>query len=73
MKGQLIAIYDLEQEEEICVGVWDTVGEAARAMQSTEKSIYRNLRQTRIGRKFSRKGYSVYRIEGGYDLLPYLY
>ena len=64
MKNVLYAAYELYGGTEMCLGVWDSVGDLALAMETTPQAIYRNLYQTGTGRRYSRNGYSVFRIKG---------
>ncbi len=62
MKKNLYAVYEMHSKKEMCLGVWDSVGDLALAMETTPQAIYRNLYQTNAGRRFSRSGFAVFRI-----------
>ena len=62
MKRYVYAIYEADTRAKLCLGVWDSARDLSAAWQISLPAVYRNVRQTLAGRKFSRTGISIRRV-----------
>jgi len=63
MEKKLYAAYETKSHSRLCLGVWKSIEDLARALRITPKSAWCNLYRTRKGRAFSISGIEVHRID----------
>ena len=62
MKEQYYAAYESKSKKELCLGVWKSMAELARAMRISPKSAWSNLYRSRKERNYVSSPIIVRRI-----------